>query len=221
MNESEPVPDEGGVWRRDTLRIAHLEQDVPEDLSATVYQTVAGGLPELGKVLSDYHDASHATAERLDVRLDPPSRRNADCDPAEERVHVEVRTGRQLGLAQVDRDSAEFGEMSFDFNQYLTANAGIRFYKFDNTLYGFYGFNSTVSSHEGIATCFTPFTPFHYAPCVDLDGRTSKSGNTPKVNLTYKIDKDHMIYATWSKGFRPGGVNRNGGGSRRESDFMA
>jgi ATP-binding cassette subfamily F protein uup len=57
------LPDEGGVWRRDTLRIAHLEQEVPEDLSATVYQTVAGGLPELGKVLADYHDASHALAE--------------------------------------------------------------------------------------------------------------------------------------------------------------
>jgi iron complex outermembrane receptor protein len=33
------------------------------------------------------------------------------------------------------------------------------------------------------------------------------------LNLTYKIDKDHMVYATWSKGFRPGGVNRNGGGT--------
>ena len=114
---------------------------------------------------------------------------------------------------RVDRDSAEFGEASFDFNQYLTANGGIRFYKFDNTLQGFYGFNSTYSGSEGVATCFTPFVPFHGAPCQDLDGRTSKSGNTPKLNLTYKIDKDHMVYATWSKGFRPGGVNRNGGGT--------
>ena len=56
------LPDEGTVWRRDTLKIAHLEQDVPEDLSATVYQTVAAGLPELGKVLADYHDASHSIA---------------------------------------------------------------------------------------------------------------------------------------------------------------
>ncbi len=32
------------------------------------------------------------------------------------------------------------------------------------------------------------------------------------MNLTYKFDKDLMVYATWSKGFRPGGVNRNGGG---------
>jgi ABC transport system ATP-binding/permease protein len=54
--------DDGLVWRREALRIAQLEQDVPEDLSATVYQTVAAGLPEIGRVLADYHDASHAIA---------------------------------------------------------------------------------------------------------------------------------------------------------------
>ncbi len=34
------------------------------------------------------------------------------------------------------------------------------------------------------------------------------SGNVPRVNLTYKITPDKMVYATFSKGFRPGGVNR-------------
>ncbi len=63
------LPDEGSIWRRDTLRIAHLEQDVPEDLSATVYQTVAGGLPELGKVLADYHDASHSIVDGDEAAL--------------------------------------------------------------------------------------------------------------------------------------------------------
>jgi outer membrane receptor protein involved in Fe transport len=48
---------------------------------------------------------------------------------------------------------------------------------------------------------------------VDLDGKSEDSGNSPKLNLTYKFDPDHLIYATWSKGFRPGGVNRNGGGT--------
>ena len=57
------APDEGTVWRMDTLRIAHLEQDVPADLSATVYQTIAAGLPELGQVLTDYHDASNSIVD--------------------------------------------------------------------------------------------------------------------------------------------------------------
>ena len=53
------APDDGSVWRQDTLRIAHLEQEVPDDLPATIYDTVAAGLPELGQVLADYH---HTTA---------------------------------------------------------------------------------------------------------------------------------------------------------------
>jgi outer membrane receptor protein involved in Fe transport len=51
------------------------------------------------------------------------------------------------------------------------------------------------------------------APCSDLAGRSTGSGNTPKLNLTYNISEDMMVYGTWSKGFRPGGVNRNGGGT--------
>ena len=39
--------------------------------------------------------------------LDAPFRRNADRHPAEQRVHVQMSAGRQLRLAQVDRDPAE------------------------------------------------------------------------------------------------------------------
>jgi outer membrane receptor protein involved in Fe transport len=35
-----------------------------------------------------------------------------------------------------------------------------------------------------------------------------KDGSTPKFNLTYKFDDNHMVYATYSRGFRPGGINR-------------
>jgi iron complex outermembrane receptor protein len=114
---------------------------------------------------------------------------------------------------RVDRDKAIFGEFTFDITNQLSASAGLRHFTYDNSLQGFYGFNSTFSSNEGIATCFTPFVPFHGAPCSDLDRGTSGSGNSPKFNITYKFDPDRMIYATYSKGFRPGGVNRNGGGS--------
>jgi iron complex outermembrane recepter protein len=114
---------------------------------------------------------------------------------------------------RVDRDKAIFGELTFDLTDHLSASAGLRHFTYDNSLQGFYGFNSTFSSNEGIATCFTPFVPFHGAPCSDLDRGTSGSGNSPKFNLTYKFDPDRLIYATYSKGFRPGGVNRNGGGT--------
>ena len=114
---------------------------------------------------------------------------------------------------RVDRDRAIFGEFTFDITTHLSASAGLRHFTYDNSLQGFYGFNSTFSGNEGIATCFTPFVPFHGAPCSDLDRGTSGSGNSPKLNLTYRFNPDVMIYATYSKGFRPGGVNRNGGGT--------
>jgi ABC transport system ATP-binding/permease protein len=53
-------PDDGEIWRKDTLRIAHLEQEVPADTEDTVFQIVAGGLGELGRLLADYHNAAHA-----------------------------------------------------------------------------------------------------------------------------------------------------------------
>ena len=47
--------DEGEIWRADTLRVAHLEQEVPPDTEQTIFEVVAAGLGELGSVLSQYH----------------------------------------------------------------------------------------------------------------------------------------------------------------------
>jgi ATP-binding cassette subfamily F protein uup len=52
-------PDDGEIWRKDTLRVAHLEQEVPADTDETVFQVVATGLGELGALLTEYHNATH------------------------------------------------------------------------------------------------------------------------------------------------------------------
>ncbi len=114
---------------------------------------------------------------------------------------------------RIDRDQALFGEFSYRFTPKLTGTAGARYYTYDNTLQGFYGFASTFSSHEGVATCFNPALAWRNAPCEDLNGRSTGSGITPKLNLSYKLTPSKMVYVTFSKGFRPGGVNRNGGGT--------
>jgi ATP-binding cassette subfamily F protein uup len=59
-------PDDGEIWRRDTLRISHLEQEVPADSEDTVYDVVASGLGELGSLLKEYH----ALANRLAAAQD-------------------------------------------------------------------------------------------------------------------------------------------------------
>ncbi len=42
---------------------------------------------------------------------------------------------------------------------------------------------------------------------VDEFATNTESGFVPKVNLTYRIDDDKMVYFTYSEGFRSGGVN--------------
>ncbi len=53
--------DDGEIWRKDTLRISHLEQDVPEDGHDTLYDVVAGGLGQVGEVLAEYHRCAIGT----------------------------------------------------------------------------------------------------------------------------------------------------------------
>ncbi|HEX9812090.1 MAG TPA: ATP-binding cassette domain-containing protein, partial [Burkholderiales bacterium] len=54
------TPDDGKLWCKDGLRIAHLEQEVPPDTEQPVFDVVAGGLGELGRLLAEYHQATHA-----------------------------------------------------------------------------------------------------------------------------------------------------------------
>jgi outer membrane receptor protein involved in Fe transport len=65
-----------------------------------------------------------------------------------------------------------------------------------------------------------PFSSTGTAPCTNLDKVVKRNDYTPRVNLTYRFDDDKMIYATWSKGFRPGGVNRNGLFPPYKPDFL-
>ncbi|HJV42780.1 TonB-dependent receptor [Caulobacter sp.] len=107
---------------------------------------------------------------------------------------------------RVDRDKAVFGQAEYDITDKLMLTAGIRFFKAHNTLVGFYGYGAGYGS-TGERACFKgPVVAG--SPCTNLDKGVKESGNSPKVTLTYKIDGDKLVYATYSKGFRPGGINR-------------
>jgi len=107
-----------------------------------------------------------------------------------------------------DSDSAVFGEVSFDITEKLTLTGGLRAYEYDSSLKGFFGFNDGYSGNYGEALC-TSAEQFQGAPCVNLDGDVDDSGTIPKVNLTFRVNDDAMVYVTYSEGFRPGGLNRN------------
>src|SRR5690348_132735 len=51
-------PDSGDVVRQTGLTVTHLEQEVPSNVDGTVFDVVADGLGDAGRLLARYHDAS-------------------------------------------------------------------------------------------------------------------------------------------------------------------
>ncbi len=121
---------------------------------------------------------------------------------------------------RIDRDAAVFGEVSFDFIESLTGTIGLRLFKSENSLEGFFGFGPGFSGSTGVAACAVPFVPFHGSPCTNLNKTTEEDGVTHRANLTWRIDDDRLIYGTWSTGYRPGGINRRGTLPPYDSDFL-
>ena len=118
-----------------------------------------------------------------------------------------------------DRDKAVFGELAFDLTDRLTLTGGMRFFRNDNSLKGFFGYGDGFSGSTGVSQCFSS-EQFHGAPCVNLDKGTHESDHIGRVNLTWQINDSKMVYATWSQGYRPGGINRRGTLPPYTSDFL-
>ena len=120
---------------------------------------------------------------------------------------------------RVDRDSAIFGQLTWDIGAGWGVTCGMRGYHYDNSLQGYYGYSANYQTITGYAsgmdTCGPPggtpnpaYAPFHFAPCTNLNTSVSDTGHTEGATLSYKFDPDRMVYFTFSTGFRPGGVNR-------------
>ncbi len=117
----------------------------------------------------------------------------------------------QTKQVREDRDWAAFGEIEYDLTDRLTAMAGIRFYKYRNSLYGFNGWlpHCVGFTVNGEFTADPDGTPQY--PCFDtriLDDEQKDTGHIFKFNVSYEFSDDFMGYATFSQGFRAGGVNR-------------
>jgi iron complex outermembrane receptor protein len=129
-----------------------------------------------------------------------------------------------------DHDEAVFGELSFDFiPDVLIGTVGGRHFRSDNSLKGFFGFSYGWwdDAPYGEALCAAEFgtdpaawPSFNGAPCKIFDKRVKESGNLGKANLTWQITPTKMVYATWSEGYRPGGLNRRGTLPPYLSDYL-
>jgi iron complex outermembrane receptor protein len=91
---------------------------------------------------------------------------------------------------KVDIDQyAAFGEVSYMLPGHFKASAGARYYQYHS---------NSVTSVSGVSANGTSNPLF---------GLAQNSGVTPKLDLAYIPDDNTTLYATMSKGFRPGGPN--------------
>ena len=131
---------------------------------------------------------------------------------------------------RIDRDYAVFGQAALDIVDGLTLTAGGRLYKFDNSLIGFFGYGAgNPLGTPGESLCFGPPTT-EGAPCTNLGNIDASGKITPKqskgngfihkLNLAWQINSDTLVYGTWSRGYRPGGINRRGTLPPFAADFL-
>ena len=131
---------------------------------------------------------------------------------------------------RIDRDYAAFGQAALEIVEGLTLTAGGRLYKFDNSLIGFFGYGAgNPLGTPGESLCFGPPTT-EGAPCTNLGNIDASGKITPKqskgngfihkLNLSWQASSDLLFYGTWSRGFRPGGINRRGTLPPFAADFL-
>ena len=129
-------------------------------------------------------------------------------------------------LDREDTDEAFFASLSYDITDDLEVTVGTRFFKPDVTVKGFFGFGlgfTPAWSSNGEYRCnLFPNGQADYKdkPCLNVDKGINESENVSRVNLTWQISDDHMMYGTWSEGYRPGGINRAPGAGNYTSDFL-
>ena len=117
---------------------------------------------------------------------------------------------------RVDLDRAVFAEAAFDLGSAWTITVGGRLFDYDTSVVGFFGYGPSHTTQVGegadsAAPCRSQSIGQQISerPCNNIHEQASGSDFTGKVNVTYRIEEGRLLYATYSTGFRPGGVNRN------------
>ncbi|GAA4873574.1 TonB-dependent receptor [Ferrimonas pelagia] len=110
-------------------------------------------------------------------------------------------------ITRTEQQLAWFGEMGFDLTDKLSLNLGLRWYDIESD------FSGSSNFADGI---FQGSVNTDRGRNYDTSGGHSTeplsiSDWIPKVNLSYQLNEDMLLYTTYSEGFRPGGFNRGGG----------
>ena len=85
--------------------------------------------------------------------------------------------------------------MTFNLSDAVSATLGARFFENDSELAGVVGWGPVIFGNADTR----------------VDETYSDDDNIIKANLAWNVTDDHMVYATFSEGYRPGGLNRDPG----------
>ena len=114
-------------------------------------------------------------------------------------------------MDRTDTDKAIFGQVAFNITDTLEMSVGARYFEPEVTVKGFFGYGTgfnQIWSGTGEALCASQ-ADYQDTPCQNVDKGISESDYVGRVNLTWKPTDDALLYATWSEGYRPGGIQRN------------
>ncbi len=107
----ELTQESGEIQRQQGLKVTQLSQDVPPDMTGSVFDVVASGMGNVAALLAEYHHVSHELAhdssDKLMVRLETLQKELEESDGWS--LHQEVE--RVLNRLQLDAD-AEFTSLS-------------------------------------------------------------------------------------------------------------
>jgi iron complex outermembrane recepter protein len=119
-------------------------------------------------------------------------------------------------MDRTDRDQAVFGQVAFDITDALELSLGARYFEPEVHVKGFFGFGIGFTQLGWSGTGENQCNLIGVgqgdrkdAPCVNVDKTIKESDSVYRVNLSWKATDSAMLYATWSEGYRPGGINRN------------
>jgi len=97
--------DDGELWLRPGMRVAYLAQEASLESRQSVFAVVAGGLPELGRMITDYHEAVAALEKSHDEASLARLAEQQHVLEAAGGWEIEQRVERVLSRLQLDGDA--------------------------------------------------------------------------------------------------------------------
>lgn len=138
-------------------------------------------------------------------------------------------------LERWDTDQAVFATLAYDITDDIELTVGARFFQPEVKVKGFFGFGAgfggpwsgtgelecnLVEGEPGWTPDFDGQNDYKNKPCLNVDKGISESDHVGRLNVSWTLSDDSMVYATWSEGYRPGGINRKATAGEYVSDFV-